>query len=101
MPKPQEQPNAEFKDLRLLIEADADELATKLQAHQLRIFPPTAQKSLRRFTAAEAAKLLGIHEGYLRQLATTGKAPLPEPGPNGRRTFSVEEMNALRVFLDE
>ncbi|MBZ6078661.1 plasmid partitioning protein RepA [Microvirga puerhi] len=97
----EQRPQAEANDLRLLIERDAEELATKLQAHQLRIFPPTAQKQLRRFSSAEAAKFLGIHEGYIRQLATTGKAPLPEPGPNGRRTFSLEEMNALRKFLDE
>jgi chromosome partitioning protein len=101
MPKTQERTKTETKDLRLLIEADAEELATRLQAHQLRIFPPTALKGLRRFTSAEAARFLGIHEGYLRQLATTGKAPLPEPGPNGRRTFSVDEINTLRAFLEE
>jgi chromosome partitioning protein len=96
-----EQSPSEANDLRLLIERDAQEISAKLKAHQERIFPPTAQKRLRRFTSAEAAKFIGIHEGYIRQLATTGKAPLPEPAPNGRRTFSVEEMNALRGFLDE
>jgi chromosome partitioning protein len=89
------------KSLRLLVERDATELVNKLHAHQLSLFPPTAQKQLRRFTSAETAKFLGINEGYIRVLAAQGKAPLPEPGANGRRTFSAEEMNALRVFLDE
>jgi chromosome partitioning protein len=79
---------------------DADLLAKKLQQHTQRIFPPVAKKAIRRFTSGEAAKFLGIHEGYLRQLAAEGKAPLPEMQPNGRRTFSVDEMNAVREFLD-
>jgi chromosome partitioning protein len=79
---------------------DADLLAKKLQQHTQRIFPPVAKKAIRRFTSGEAAKFLGIHEGYLRQLAAEGKAPLPEMQANGRRTFSVDEMNAVREFLD-
>jgi chromosome partitioning protein len=79
---------------------DAELLAKKLQEHTQRIFPPVAKKAIRRFTSAEAAKFLKIHEGYLRQLAAEGKAPLPEMQPNGRRTFSVEEINAVREFLE-
>jgi chromosome partitioning protein len=79
---------------------DADILAKKLQEHTQRIFPPVAKKAIRRFTSSEASKFLGIHEGYLRQLAAEGKAPLPEMQPNGRRTFSIEEVNAVREFLE-
>ncbi|MBJ6126920.1 plasmid partitioning protein RepA [Microvirga sp. BT325] len=79
---------------------DAELLAKKLQEHTQRIFPPVAKKAIRRFTSAETAKFLKIHEGYLRQLAAEGKAPLPEMQPNGRRTFSIEEINAVREFLE-
>jgi chromosome partitioning protein len=85
---------------RAQISLDAELLATELQKHTQRIFPPVAQKAIRRFSSAEAANFLGIHEGYLRQLAVDGKAPLPEVQPNGKRTFSVEEINAVREFLD-
>jgi chromosome partitioning protein len=85
---------------RAQISLDAELLATELQKHTQRIFPPVAQKAIRRFSSAETANFLGIHEGYLRQLAVDGKAPLPEVQPNGKRTFSVEEINAVREFLD-
>lgn len=86
-------------DLRALINADAAELSSRLHAHQLRSFPPSAQKAMRRFSPAEAAKFIGIHEGYLRQLAAEGKGPPPQP--NGRRTYSVEDVDALRLALDQ
>ena len=35
-----------------LLENDADELASKLQALQRRIFPPLAKKAIRRLTSA-------------------------------------------------
>jgi chromosome partitioning protein len=46
-----------------LIAADARELSQKLQAHRLKLFPPEARKTLRRFSSGEAAKLIGINDG--------------------------------------
>ncbi len=66
------------RDLRSLINADAAELSTRLRAQQLRDFPPAAQKTIRRFSPAEAARFIGIAEGYLRQLVSEGKGP-PAP----------------------
>jgi chromosome partitioning protein len=86
--------------LKRQISVDAHDLQAKLEAHQKRIYPPLAKKGMRRLTSAEVSKFLGIHEGYLRQLAAEGKAPLPDVQPNGRRTYAVEEMNALREFLE-
>ena len=83
-----------------LLENDADELASKLQALQRRIFPPLAKKAIRRLTSAEAAKFIGIAEGYLRQIAIDGKVELSEPPVNGRRTYSVEDIAAIRELLD-
>lgn len=86
-------------DLRALINADASELSARLRAHQLRNFPPLAQKTIRRFSPGETAKLIGIHEGYLRQLVSEGKGPPAQP--NGRRTYSVEDISELRAALDQ
>jgi chromosome partitioning protein len=43
--------------------------------------------------------LIGIKEGYLRQVAADGHGP--EPNENGRRTYSVEDMDRIRRVLDE
>lgn len=84
--------------LRSLIASDAEDLARQLQAHQSRIFPPTAQKTIRLFTPAEAADFIGIHEGYLRQIVADGHGPAPQP--NGRRLYSVNDLEELRRLLD-
>ena len=80
---------------------DARELSAKLRAHRMKLFPPTARKSLRRFSSGEAAKLIGINDGYLRQLSLEGKGPLPETSSNGRRSYSFEDIQGLRGYLDE
>jgi len=84
-----------------LIAADARELSAKLQAHRLKLFPPAARKSLRRFSSGEAAKLIGINDGYLRQLSLESKGPQPETTSSGRRSYSFEDIQGLRGFLEE
>ena len=84
-----------------LIAADAHELSKKLRAHRLRLFPPSSRKTLRRFSSGEAAKLIGINDGYLRQLSIEGKGPQPDIATSGRRSYSLEDIHALRQFLDE
>lgn len=85
-------------DLRSLINADAAELSARLRAQQLRDFPPSAEKTIRRFSSAEAARFIGIAEGYLRQLVAEGKGPATPAG--GRRSYSIEDIDALRKELD-
>lgn len=85
-------------DLRALINADAAELSLRLQAQQMRDFPPLAEKTIRRFSPSEAARFIGIADGYLRQLVADGKGPPIQP--NNRRTYSLEDIEALRVELD-
>ena len=87
------------ESLRSLVSADAEALASQLQAHQLRIFPPSAHKGLREFTPAEAAEFIGIHQGYLRQIVADGHGPAPKE--NGRRMYSAEDIQDLRVVLEE
>jgi chromosome partitioning protein len=85
-------------DLRSLINLDATELSKRLRAQQLRDFPPAAEKTIRRFSPAEAARMIGIHEGYLRQIVSEGKGP--PASPNGRRTYSIHDIELLRTDLD-
>ncbi|OKP63823.1 plasmid partitioning protein RepA [Ensifer adhaerens] len=92
-------PDKPTTGLRSLISSDAEELARQLQAHQQRTFPPTARKTIRNFTPAEAADFIGIHQGYLRQIVSEGHGP--EPLPNGRRMYSVDDIQELRRLLDE
>jgi chromosome partitioning protein len=87
------------ESLRELIAADAEELSRQLQAHQVRTFPPIAQKGMRLFAPSEAADFIGIHEGYLRQIVSEGHGPQPQP--NGRRMYSVDDIDRIRQVLDE
>jgi chromosome partitioning protein len=83
------------------IAADARELSAKLHAHRTKLFPPKARKNLRRFTSGEVAKLVGINDGYLRQLSLEGRGPQPDTSPSGRRSYTFEDIQSLRTYLDE
>ena len=84
-----------------LIAADATGLSQKLQEHRLKLFPPKAEKTLRRFSSTEAAKIIGVADSYLRQLSIEGKGPKPDTTVHGRRSYSFADIRALRKFLDE
>ena len=88
-------------DIDTVIGHHARELSEKLQAHRLELFPPMAQKTLRHFQVSEAAKLLGVKAGYLRNLSLEGKGPDPNFTPGGRRSYTAEQIQALRHYLDE
>lgn len=81
------------------IAADAELLSAQLAALRDRLFPPTAQKTLRPFTSGEAARLIGVSDGYLRQLSISGDGPMPEIGAGGRRLYTLADINALRRYL--
>ena len=84
-----------------MIAGDAQALSNKLQAHRQHLFPPSARKHLRRFSSGEAARLIGVDDGYLRRLSLDGKGPAPEISPTGRRSYSIQDVQALRAVLDE
>jgi chromosome partitioning protein len=88
-------------DIDTIISAQAQELSEKLQAHRLELFPPAAQKPLRSFQAAEVAKLLGVKSGYLRNLSLEGKGPAPAVTSTGRRSYTAEQIQELRAYLEE
>lgn len=86
--------------LREIVLRHGEALSKQLQAHHRSIFPPEAEKTIRRFSPAETAKLMGIAEGYLRQVASEGRGPTPAAS-NGRRSYSVEDIHELRKLLDQ
>ena len=88
-------------DIADLIAAQAAALSLKLQAHRLKLFPPAAEKPLRSFGIAEAAKFLGVSAGYLKNLSLEGKGPVPSVKGSGRRIYTAEQIAELRVFLDQ
>lgn len=83
------------------IAADAALLSEQLRVLRDRVFPPASQKTLRTFSSGEAARLIGVSDGYLRQLSIAGDGPQPETGPGGRRYYSLADINALRHHLAE
>lgn len=78
---------------------DSQALGSQLQLLRERLFPPEAQKELRRFSSSEAAKLIGVTESYVRRLALSNEGPSPERGPGGKRAYTLEQVHSLRQYL--
>lgn len=93
-------PTIGIQMLHGIIADDATGLSQKLQEHRLKLFPPKAEKTLRRFSSTEAAKIIGVADSYLRQLTLEGKGPTPERA-RGRRSYSFADIRALRQYLEE
>lgn len=86
-------------ELKTLIQRHSAALASQLQAHHASTYPPNAEKGIRNFSPAETAKLIGITEGYLRQVA----ADMPDVSTlssGGRRSYSVEAIHEIRKHLE-
>jgi chromosome partitioning protein len=80
--------------------ADAALLASQLPGIGQRLFSPASRKSLRTFTSGEVARLIGVSDGYLRQLSLSGSGPRPSNiSQSGRRGYTLDDVNALRVHL--
>ncbi|WP_095204929.1 plasmid partitioning protein RepA [Mesorhizobium carmichaelinearum] len=77
----------------------ARQLSMQLQLLRERLFPPSSQKMLKTFTSGEAAHLVGVSDGYLRQLSLDGKGPMPALSPTGRRSYTLEQINDLRKYM--
>ena len=81
------------------IRRDALTLSAQLTQLRAKVFPPQAQKTLRRFTSSEAAALIGVSDAYLRQLSLSHQGPVPEVQSGGRRSYSLAQVNELRRYL--
>ena len=84
-----------------VIAGDGSALSQELNELRRTLFPPESKKALRSFSSGEAAKLIGVADGYLRQLSLGGRGPQPEIGPGGRRSYSLDQINELRKLLGE
>ena len=85
----------------VLVGDHARRLSERLQAHRARLFPPSAQKSLRTFTSGEVAALLGVKDAYLRKLHLEGRGPEPEIRTGGRRYYTPDDIQSLRALLEQ
>ena len=81
------------------ISQHARQLSMQLQLLRERLFPPSSQKMLRTFTSGEAAQLVGVSDGYLRQLSLDGKGPVPDTSPSGRRSYTLAQIHELRQHM--
>lgn len=81
------------------IGAQAELLSSQLQAMSEALFPPLAKKMLRRFTSGEAARLIGISDSTLRKMTLAGEGPMPETSSNGRRLYTLAQINEVRQML--
>lgn len=77
----------------------ADLLSSHLQSMSEALFPPTSQKILRRFTSGEAARLIGVSDSTLRKMTLAGEGPQPETTSNGRRLYTLADINQIRRVL--
>ncbi|MGO7418259.1 hypothetical protein ACCS64_38970, partial [Rhizobium ruizarguesonis] len=60
---------------------------------------PLSQKTLRTFSSGEEAQMIGVSDGYLRQLSLDGKGPQPDIAQNGRRSYTLGQINELRQYM--
>jgi chromosome partitioning protein len=76
-------------------------LSAQLQVLRRRMYPPEAKKQLRTFSTRETALLLGVAESTLRQMSIDGEAVVPFRKDNGRRVYTLDQINELRSYLAE
>lgn len=82
------------------IRRNAETLSEALESHMMKVFAPDARKELRRFSAGEAAELLGISTSFLRKLHFDGKITEVHTSPGGRRHYSAEDLLEIRRTLE-
>jgi chromosome partitioning protein len=72
---------------------DVQRKAIELENH------PNKRKQLRRFSSREAAEILGVSPGHLRNLVREDSFPQGEQTASGRRSFALEEIHLARTWL--
>ncbi|AJE49105.1 plasmid partitioning protein RepA [Celeribacter indicus] len=82
------------------VRENAENLSAALESHMLSVFAPDARKELRRFSAGEAAELLGISASFLRKLHFDGKVPEVHTSPGGRRHYTASDIRDIRRVLE-
>ncbi|WP_245495097.1 AAA family ATPase [Rhizobium ruizarguesonis] len=76
--------------------------AKEIEARVTKRGPPPKhryERTLRSFSLGEVAEILRVSGSYLRQLSIDGLGPTPELGTAGRRSYTLRQINDLRVYL--
>jgi chromosome partitioning protein len=81
------------------IGAYANLLSGQLQLLREQLYPPEAQKQLRAFSSVEVARLIGVSESTIRQLDLDSEGPSPDRLANGRRAYTLGQINEIRQAL--
>ncbi|MGB3812526.1 MAG: plasmid partitioning protein RepA [Shinella sp.] len=81
------------------IGAQAELLSSQLQSMSEALLAPSSVKTLRRFTSGEAARLIGVSDSTLRKMSLAGEGPQPEVASNGRRLYTLANINEIRALL--
>ncbi|MCP4932660.1 MAG: plasmid partitioning protein RepA [bacterium] len=76
-------------------------ISDKLNMLRMEQYPPNAEKGLRRFSLAETAYFLGVTQSNIKKLHLEGKGPVPTTSPSGRRSYTAEQLQELRQYLDK
>lgn len=63
------------------------------------MYPPEAQKSLRRFMTNEVSKLTSIPESSLRAMSIEGRGPIPARLENNHRAYTLAQINEIREIF--
>ena len=82
------------------VRANAEALSSALESHMLKVFAPDARKQLRRFSASEAAELLGVSPSTLRKLHFDDRIAEAEVMAGGRRRYAAAELEGIRAELE-
>ena len=83
-----------------IITMQGELISDKLNLLRMEQYPPDAQKGLRQFSLAEAAYFLGVTQSNIKKLHLEGKGPIPTTSSSGRRTYTAQQLNELRAYLD-
>lgn len=79
----------------------SERLNAAIREHLLAAFAPDNTKSLRTFSAPEAAELLGVSGQFMRKVHSEGTVPEPGEVRGGRRYYSAVELWEARQILEQ
>jgi|TARA_R110000850_G_scaffold129017_4_gene248617 chromosome partitioning protein len=79
----------------------SERLNAAIREHLLSAFAPDSTKTLRSFSAPEAAELLGVSGQFMRKLHSEGTIPEPEDVRGGRRFYRAQEVWDAREILEK
>lgn len=79
----------------------SERLNAAIREHLLSAFAPDNTKTLRNFSAPEAAELLGVTGQFMRKVHSEGTVPEPTDIRGGRRYYSAQEIRKARSILEQ